>query len=87
VPADGTPDADRIGSPEPVIKPGTDQVRVAALRESTTAIETQTWLTGDGGGDITQPLGAVPVLFEKDQEPPVGVAGAVAESWKMNHSK
>jgi hypothetical protein len=50
------------------------------LRESTTAIDTHTRFVGLGGGEATQPVGVVPVLVEKLQEPPVGVAGAVAES-------
>jgi hypothetical protein len=87
VPAEGTPDADKIGRPEEAINPGTDHVNVLGLLVSTTAIETQTWLTGAGGGDTTQPVGGVPMLVEKLQEPPVGVAGAVKESWKINHSK
>jgi hypothetical protein len=60
---------------------------VADVRESTTAIETQTKLVGLAGGAFNQPDGAVPVFVVKLQEPPVGVAGAVAESLKMNHSK
>jgi hypothetical protein len=72
VPAEGTPDADKIGKPEAAINPGTDHESVVTLRESTTTIETQTWLTGAGGGDTTQPAGGVPVLLEKFQEPPEG---------------
>ena len=62
------------------INPGTDQVRLDVLRESTIARDTQTKLDGDAGGAFSQPVGAVPVFVVKLHEPPVGVAGAVAES-------
>jgi hypothetical protein len=46
-----------------------------------------TGLTGLGGATKDQPDGGVPVLVVKFHEPPVGVAGKVADSIKMNHSK
>ena len=42
------------------------------------AKEDQIRFVGAGGGFDDQPVGAVPVLVEKLQDPPVGVAGAVA---------
>jgi hypothetical protein len=50
------------------------------LRLLTIAIENQTVLVGFVGGAVVQPVGAVPVLVRKFHEPPVGVAGAVADS-------
>jgi hypothetical protein len=80
VPALGTPEPVKTGKPEAAIKPGTDQVKAAVLRESTIAIDTQIKLEGEAGGAFNQPVGAVPVFVVKLQDPPVGVAGAVAES-------
>jgi hypothetical protein len=45
------------------------------LRELTSVIENQIVFTGFEGGADDQPDGAKPVLVEKFQEPPVGVAG------------
>jgi hypothetical protein len=53
----------------------------------TIEIENQTICVGFVGGALLHPAGGVPVLFTKSQVPPVGVAGAVADSWKINHSK
>jgi hypothetical protein len=57
------------------------------LRELTIAIEAQTLLVGVTGGIVVQPEGAVPTFVRKFHDPPVGVAGAVADSRKINHSK
>jgi hypothetical protein len=51
------------------------------------AKEDQIRFVGAGGGFDDQPVGAVPVLVEKLQDPPVGVAGAVALIWNTNHWK
>jgi hypothetical protein len=51
------------------------------------AIENQTVFVGFVGGAVVQPVGGTPTFVVKFQEPPVGVAGAVADSWNMNHSK
>ena len=66
---------------------GAVQVNAAVERELTIVIEAQTVLTGDTGGVDDHPVGAVPTLVTKFQDPPVGVAGAVADSLKINHSK
>jgi len=68
-------------------KPGVDQTRAVLLLELTRAIDTHIWFVGAIGGCSVQPVGAVPVLVTKLQEPPVGVAGCVADSLKINHSK
>jgi hypothetical protein len=36
---------------------------------------------------VVHPAGAVPTFVTKFQDPPVGVAGTVADSLKINHSK
>jgi hypothetical protein len=58
---------------------GAVQVNVDEERELTREIEAQTVLVGLTGGVDDQPAGAVPTLVAKFQEPPVGVAGAVAD--------
>jgi hypothetical protein len=73
--------------PETTKTPGTDQVKVAVDLELTNAIETQTLLVGEAGGVLDQPAGGVPTLVTKLHDPPVGVAGAVAESRKIKYSK
>jgi hypothetical protein len=73
--------------PDTTKTPGTDQVKVAVDLELTNAIETHTLLVGEAGGVLDQPVGGVPTLVVKLQEPPVGVAGVDAESRKTNHSK
>jgi hypothetical protein len=67
--------------------PGVDQVRVAVDLELTKAIEIHTLPVGVCGGVLDQPVGGVPVLVTKLQEPPVGVAGVETESRKISHSK
>jgi hypothetical protein len=67
--------------------PGTDQLIVLVVFELTRPIETQTVFAGVAGGVDDQPAGGVPTLVTKFHEPPVGVAGCVSETWKMNHSK
>jgi hypothetical protein len=60
-----------------VNKPGVDQVIVGAfIKDETNAIETQTCTTVDVGGVVDQPVGGVPTLVAKFQDPPVGVGGA-----------
>jgi hypothetical protein len=59
---------------------GTVQVNVAEERELTREIEAQTVFVGFAGGVDDHPVGAVPTFVAKFQEPPVGVAGAVADS-------
>jgi hypothetical protein len=59
---------------------GTVQTKAAVLRLLTIAIENQTVLVGFVGGAVVQPVGGVPVFVRKFHEPPVGVAGAVADS-------
>jgi hypothetical protein len=66
---------------------GVVQVNVAEERELTSEIEAQTTFVGLVGGVVDQPVGGTPTLVAKFQEPPVGVAGAVADSLKINHSK
>jgi hypothetical protein len=66
---------------------GTDQVNVDVVFELTKVIEAQTIFVGVAGGVDDHPEGGVPTLVIKFQEPPVGVAGAVADSLKINHSK
>jgi uncharacterized protein YndB with AHSA1/START domain len=39
------------------------------------------------GGVFDQPVGGVPVFVVKLQDPPVGVAGTVADSMNMKYSK
>jgi hypothetical protein len=51
------------------------------------AIENQTVFVGFVGGAVVHPAGGTPTFVVKFHEPPVGVAGAVADSWKINHSK
>jgi len=67
--------------------PGVDQTKAFVFFEFTFAIETQTSVDGLTGGSDDQPVGAVPELVVKLQEPPVGVAGWAEETWKTNHSK
>ena len=64
----------------PANKPGVDHVKVAVDLELTNAIDTHTLVVGATGGSLVHPVGAVPLLVVKLQEPPVGVAGAVAET-------
>jgi hypothetical protein len=64
-----------------------DHTRAAVSLELTKAIENQTGFVGFVGGAEYHPVGAVPLLVTKLHDPPVGVAGAVADSWKINHSK
>jgi hypothetical protein len=66
---------------------GAVQVNVAEERELTREIDAQTTFVGLVGGVVDQPVGGTPTFVEKFQEPPVGVAGAVADSLKINHSK
>jgi hypothetical protein len=66
---------------------GVDQVKLALDRELTIAIEAQTMFVGFAGGMVDHPVGSVPTLVVKSHDPPVGVAGAVAASLKINHSK
>jgi len=73
--------------PEKTKTPGTDQVKVAVDLELTNAIETQTLLVGEAGGVLDHPVGGVPTLVTKLHDPPVGVAGVVAESKKIKYSK
>ena len=44
-------------------------------------------LRGVVGGVEDHPVGGTPVFAIKSHEPPVGVDGAVADCWKINHSK
>jgi len=60
--------------------PGTDQVSVDVDLELTNAIEAHTFKVGAAGGTLDQPVGGVPTLVVKLHDPPVGVAGAVADS-------
>jgi hypothetical protein len=53
----------------------------------TNAIDIQVGKVGFTGGAVNQPVGAVPELVSKFQEPPVGVTGALADDLKINHSK
>jgi hypothetical protein len=50
-------------------------------------MEAHTTFVGVTGGTVVHPVGGVPTLVVKFQDPPVGVAGAVALSLKINHSK
>jgi hypothetical protein len=59
---------------------GAVQTNAAVFRLLTRAIENQTVFVGLVGGAVVHPVGAVPVLVKKFHEPPVGVAGAVADS-------
>jgi hypothetical protein len=59
---------------------GTVQINAAVLRLLTIAIENQTVFVGFVGGAVVQPVGGVPTFVVKFHEPPVGVAGAVADS-------
>jgi hypothetical protein len=59
---------------------GVVQTNAALLRLLTMEIENQTVFVGFVGGAVVQPVGGVPVLVRKFHEPPVGVAGAVADS-------
>jgi len=67
--------------------PGVDQVRVAVDLELTKAMEIHTLPVGTWGGLLVHPVGGVPVLVTKLQEPPVGVAGVETESRKIRYSK
>jgi hypothetical protein len=60
---------------------------VAVERELTIEIQAQTTFVGFVGGAVVHPAGGTPTLVVKFHEPPVGVAGAVADSLKINHSK
>jgi hypothetical protein len=53
----------------------------------TIEIQNQTVFVGFVGGAVVQPVGGTPIFVVKFHEPPVGVAGAVADSLKINHSK
>jgi hypothetical protein len=66
---------------------GVLQTKAAVFLELTIAIDAQTTLVGVIGGVVDQPVGGTPTLVVKSHEPPVGVAGAVADSLNMNHSK
>jgi len=59
---------------------GVDQVNAELERELTIAIDAQTVFVGLTGGVVDQPEGGTPTLVKKSHEPPVGVAGAVADS-------
>jgi hypothetical protein len=59
---------------------GAVHVNVAEERELTIEIDAQTVLVGFTGGAVVQPVGGTPTFVVKFQEPPVGVAGAVADS-------
>jgi hypothetical protein len=59
---------------------GVDQVNAAALLELGNEIDAHTVFVGLVGGIVAQPVGAVPTFVAKFHEPPVGVAGAVADS-------
>jgi hypothetical protein len=85
-PVGPTPPVGPVG-PCLTIGAGVVQTKAAVLRLLTIEIENQTVFVGLVGGAVVHPVGGVPVLFTKSQEPPVGVAGAVADSWKINHSK
>jgi hypothetical protein len=76
-----------VGPIVPANGAGTVQTKAAVLRELTREIENQIVFVGLEGGAVVHPAGAVPTLVAKFQEPPVGVAGCVAESLKINHSK
>jgi hypothetical protein len=67
--------------------PGADQVNVVGVLELTTAIDNQTVKVGFTGGEFSQLVGGVPTLVAKFQDPPVGVAGAEADSIKIRYSK
>jgi hypothetical protein len=66
---------------------GAVQVNAAVLRLLTIEIQNQTMFVGLVGGAVVHPVGGTPTLVVKFHEPPVGVAGAVADSLKINHSK
>jgi hypothetical protein len=66
---------------------GVDHTNDAVFLLLTRAIENQTVFVGFVGGAVVQPVGGTPTLVVKFHEPPVGVAGAVADSLKINHSK
>jgi hypothetical protein len=66
---------------------GAVQTKVAVLRLLTIEIQNQTVFVGFVGGAVVHPAGGTPTFVVKFQDPPVGVAGAVADSWKINHSK
>jgi len=53
---------------------------LAAVKEETKAIDAQTSVPLVAGGVLDHPEGGVPTLVVKFHEPPVGVAGAVAEA-------
>jgi hypothetical protein len=78
-----------VGPVGPALTKGAEAVhtKAAVLREFTSEIENQTVFVGFVGGAFVHPVGGVPTFVAKFQEPPVGVAGAVADSWKTNHSK
>jgi hypothetical protein len=67
--------------------PGVDHTRLAVDLELTKAMETHTLATGVTGGVLDQPVGGVPVLVTKLQEPPVGADGVLPESRKIRYSK
>jgi hypothetical protein len=75
------------GTPGATQDAGAVQTNVAEDRELTSEIDAQTTFVGLVGGVVDQPVGGTPTLVEKFHEPPVGVAGAVADSLKINHSK
>jgi hypothetical protein len=66
---------------------GAVQTRAAVLRLFTNEIQNQTVVDGFVGGATNHPAGGVPTFVVKFHEPPVGVAGAVDASLKINHSK
>jgi len=59
---------------------GAVHVNVEEERELTKEIDAQTILVGLVGGVVDQPVGGTPTFVVKSQDPPVGVAGAVADS-------
>jgi len=73
--------------PEKATWPGTDHVMDEEAAELTIAIESQTKVVGLVGGIAVQPDGGVPVSVVKSHDPPVGVAGCVDDTLKINHSK
>ena len=64
---------------------GAVQVIVEPVKELTIAIDAQTMFVGLAGGVVDHPVGGTPVFAIKSHEPPVGVDGAVADCWKINH--
>jgi hypothetical protein len=71
-----------VGPVGPCLTKGAGAVHtnVAVFRLLTIEIQNQTVFVGLVGGAVVQPAGGVPTLVVKFHEPPVGVAGAVADS-------